>query len=196
MTPAPYAPPRAPKKGSLPAAQNVGTEYQPVSQIEWVDRELLHSNDWNPNQMATPEMRLLATSILEDGWTQPIVCLPDYTVIDGFHRWTVAGWPEVAPMTEGKVPVAVLNPDTSEAQQRMATIRHNRARGTHYVMSMADIVTELIDLGLPDDEIALRLQMEAEEVNRLRERGEMVKRGANDDFGNAWKPAVSEKPPG
>jgi ParB-like chromosome segregation protein Spo0J len=181
-------PPKAPRAGSLPPAQATGTENQPVSQVQWIDRELLHANDWNPNRVVTPEMRLLAVSILEDGWTQPIVCLPDFTVIDGFHRWSVSGWPEVHAMTFGLVPVAVLRADTTEAQQRMATVRHNRARGTHYVLSMAEIVTDLTEMGVSDADIGTRLQMEAEEVVRLRERGEMIRRGAVDEFGQAWKP--------
>jgi hypothetical protein len=73
----------------------------------------------------------------------------------------------------------------------MATIRHNRARGEHYVMSMADIVTELIDeLNIEPAELIKRLGMEKEEVSRLLDRGQMIKRAGNDDYKPAW---VAEK---
>ena len=62
---------------------------QPLDKITWIDRDKLKPNNYNPNKVAPPELKLLKISILEDGWTQPIVVNPDYTIVDGFHRWTL-----------------------------------------------------------------------------------------------------------
>lgn len=97
--------------------------------------------------MAPPELELLKTSILADGWTQPIVVLPDMTIVDGFHRWTVSADPRIRAMTGGLVPVVVIEADPLH---RMAsTVRHNRARGTHAVLRMAEIVRSMRDAGMP-----------------------------------------------
>lgn len=145
------------------------TEQQPINRVQWVHRDELKPNNYNPNAVAPPELRLLKISILEDGWTQPIVCNEDNTIVDGFHRWTVSGSKELRKLTGGMVPVVYLgNKDT--ASKMMATIRHNRARGTHAVLRMADIVESMIKDGLCMEEICERLQMESEEVIRLANR--------------------------
>lgn len=163
---------------------------QPISDVRWVSRDLLDANDYNPNHVATPELRLLEQSIVESGWTQPIVVRPvgdRYEIVDGYHRWTVSSRKRVYSMTNGLVPVVVIDPDP--AHQRMATIRHNRARGKHAVVKMADIVATLVDeLHVTEDELGTRLGMDHEEVSRLLVRGSMLKRGAAEGFGEAWKP--------
>jgi len=163
-------------------------EGQPISTVEWVPRDVLHANGYNPNKVAPPELALLKLSILEDGWTQPIVAREDGEIVDGFHRWTISGDPDIAKMTGGLVPVVRLA-NVDPAHQRMSTIRHNRARGTHHVLRMADIVADLMEeYGLDVAELMFRLGMEDEEVERLADRGAMVKRGRNDDFGKGWVP--------
>ncbi len=139
---------------------------QPISTVQWVDRNTLRPNGYNPNRVAPPELKLLKISILEDGWTQPIVINPDNEIVDGFHRWTVSADPIIAEMTNGLIPVVVTRPK-DKAQQKMATIRHNRARGTHGVLDMSKIVQSMIDDGISQQEIMGRLQMESEEVIRL-----------------------------
>lgn len=168
---------------------------QPVSNVIWVDREFLQANDYNPNFVPPPELKLLKVSILTDGWTQPIVvrevgdegCFSHYEVVDGFHRWVISADPQVAAMTEGKVPIALVVP-RSEENQMMSTIRHNRARGSHHVLGMADIVATLVGNGVPEEEVARLLQMEDEEIERLLDRGDMLKRGSADEFGKGWVP--------
>ena len=168
------------------------TDAQPISTVAWVPREMLTANSYNPNHVAPPELKLLKLSILEDGWTQPIVARPDHVIVDGFHRWTVSADPEVAALTDGLVPVVYLH-EADAAHLRMSTIRHNRARGEHIVVKMADIVAELLeDNGLTDEEIQRRLGMEREEVLRLADRGDMTRRGSRDRFGQALVPG--EKP--
>lgn len=165
-------------------------EDMPISNVEWVKRDTLKANDYNPNKMAKTELGLLKVSIMEDGWTQPIVARLDGEIVDGFHRWTVSADKDVSALTDGLVPVVFIR-EIDPARQRMATIRHNRARGQHYVMSMADIVAELVDdLEVKPEELQKRLGMEKEEVVRLLDRGAMVKRAGNDDFKPAW---VAEK---
>ena len=138
----------------------------PLEQLKWVNRDTLTPNSYNPNSVAPPELDLLKTSILEDGWTQPIVINPDNTIVDGFHRWTVSGHDEIRELTGGFVPVVILQPKDSEHQQ-MSTIRHNRARGRHGVLEMGSIVADLMKNGLSTEEIMKRLKMEREEVIRL-----------------------------
>ena len=192
VTARPYVIPKAPK--SLPVPNIVGTDAQPVSGLEWVHRDTLRANDYNPNRHATPELVLLAISILEDGWTQPIVTRTDGEIVDGFHRWTVSSWEPIFRMTEGLVPVVGLAETTDPAQQRMATIRHNRARGSHYIVSMADLLAELIrDHDIDAGEAGRRLGMDPEEVRRLLERGEMTRRGAAAEFNTAWAPKEKAK---
>ena len=169
-----------------------GPENQPVSRVQWVPRDTLHANDYNPNKVAPPEMKLLATSILEDGWTQPIVAREDSEIVDGFHRWTVSGYDTVSQLTrtpEGSILVPVVRITPDPAHQRMSTIRHNRARGSHHVLRMADIVIELVEMGLTEREIGQRLSMEPEEVMRLLERGQVMKHAAAEGMTEAWRPA-------
>ncbi len=165
---------------------------QPVSQMVWLPRSALSANNWNPNKQARPEFELLATSILENGWTQPIVArLHDgggrYEIVDGYHRWLTSDKPAVTELTGGFVPVVPL-PETDEATARMATVRHNRARGTHGVLPMADIVASLAEeFEVTPEEIGRRLGMDEEEVDRLLDRGNMLKRGhQGKGFGNGW----------
>jgi ParB-like chromosome segregation protein Spo0J len=164
-------------------------EKQPISNIQWVFREKLLPNGYNPNKVAPPELKLLKISIIEDGWTQPIVINSDYTIVDGFHRWTVSGHAEIYALTEGYVPVVMLEPADAN-QRKMATIRHNRARGTHGVLEMSNIVADMVKEGLSGEEIMSRLMMEKEEVVRLLFRAGIPKSKVFEDkeFSKAWKP--------
>jgi ParB-like chromosome segregation protein Spo0J len=163
-------------------------EKQPLENLKWVDPTTLTANDYNPNHVAPPEMELLKISILENGWTQPIVISPDGTIVDGFHRWTLGlKDKEVQKLTDGLVPVVTLT-NLDQALSRLATIRHNRARGNHYVVKMADIIHELKALNLSDEEISQRLGMELEEVERLFDRGRSTKRNALKEFNKGWVP--------
>ena len=162
---------------------------QPLNEIKWVDRELLKPNGYNPNKVAPPELKLLKVSILEDGWTQPIVINPDMTIVDGFHRWTVSGHKEIHKLTDGLVPVVMIKPKDIN-QQQMATIRHNRARGTHGVLEMSNIVNDMVKNGLSGEEIMTRLMMEKEEVVRLLFRSGIPKSEVfkEKEFSKAWTP--------
>lgn len=140
--------------------------FAPLSSLQWVDRSLLKPNGYNPNRVSEDNLQLLVQSILTNGWTLPIVCRPDYTIIDGFHRWTVAGREPLLSMLGGKVPVVIVVHD-DENDDVYGTITHNRARGTHLLEPMKAIVKRLIDQGKTVQEIGKQLGMKPEEVFRL-----------------------------
>ena len=144
--------------------QNKLTE--PLSTLRWVDRDKLLPNNYNPNKVSRENLDLLVQSILSNGWTLPIVCRPDFTIIDGFHRWTVAGEEPLKTKLKGKVPVVIVKHD-DEAGDVYGTVTHNRARGTHLLEPMKNIVKRLLDQGKTMKEIGKQLGMRPEEVFRL-----------------------------
>jgi ParB-like chromosome segregation protein Spo0J len=164
-----------------------GIDCQPISEVQWRHRDSIRPNEYNPNRVAPPELKLLKISILEDGWTQPIVITPDSVIVDGFHRWSVSADPEIAAMTDGKIPAVITAPDRTESQM-MATIRHNRARGVHGVLDMSKIIQHMVDAGVSQQEIMIRLQMESEEVVRLALKAGIPKTKIIQDesFSQAW----------
>ena len=118
----------------------------PLSTLQWVDRDRVKPNDYNPNKVSKQNLELLKQSILTNGWTLPIVVRPDFTIIDGFHRWTVAGEEPLKSMLEGKVPVVIVE-HKDKAGNIYGTVTHNRARGTHLLEPMKAIVRELMERG-------------------------------------------------
>ena len=169
-------------------------ETQPVAKVEWIERERLTPNEYNPNQQPPPEHRLLRVSILEDGWTQPIVVFDDgsggpLVIVDGEHRWRMSADPEVRALTNGMVPIVRIK--KQQANRMMSTIRHNRARGEHGILPMARIVQQLLEEGFTIDDLGHYLQMEDEEVLRLAERAGMptvIVRDEGAAFNQGWKP--------
>ena len=141
--------------------------FAPLGSLQWVDRDRLHANDYNPNKVSESNLKLLTQSILTNGWTLPIVVRPDYTIIDGFHRWTVAGREPLASRLGGKVPVVIVDHQGDSSADVYDTITHNRARGTHLLEPMKAIVKKLLDEGKTVQEIGRQLGMKPEEVFRL-----------------------------
>jgi ParB-like chromosome segregation protein Spo0J len=138
----------------------------PLSTLQWVDRNKLKANDYNPNRVSRENQDLLVRSILSNGWTLPIVCRPDFTIIDGFHRWTVAGEEPLKSQLKGKVPVVIVK-HADEAGAVYGTVTHNRARGTHLLEPMKNIIKKLLAQGKTVKEIGKELGMKPEEVFRL-----------------------------
>lgn len=146
---------------------------QPISEVQWIPIQKVFANDYNPNSVATPEMRLLYVSVKKDGYTQPVVTIYDekkdrYVIVDGFHRYSIMRrYKDIYESCEGKLPCVVLKGKTMN--DRMAsTIRHNRARGKHSVTGMSNIVMEMLMNGATDIEICNELGLEAEELVRLK----------------------------
>lgn len=164
---------------------------EPVDFVRWVANPLVHANDYNPNSVAPPEMKLLEHSIMSDGYTQPIVSWPkdgEYEVVDGFHRHRVGKESDVVRnRVYGYLPVVKINTERQDKNDRMAaTIRHNRARGEHRVDSMADIVIELKRRFWSDEKIAKELGMEPDEVLRLTQVTGLAGLFADREFSEAW----------
>lgn len=105
----------------------------PLSTLQWVPREWLKPNDYNPNKVSKENLKLLTQSILTNGWTLPIVVRPDYTIIDGFHRWTVAGEDPLMSMLDGKVPIVVVK-HSERSEDIYGTVTHNRASFIYYIL--------------------------------------------------------------
>lgn len=165
---------------------------EPVDCILWVPAESVHANDYNPNSVAPPEMRLLEHSIREDGYTQPIVTFADgdeREVVDGFHRNRVGKeCKEVRERVLGYLPVVTINQHREDKSDRIAsTIRHNRARGKHQVTAMSDIVLELKRRNWSDAKVAKELGMDADEVLRLTQIGGLAEMFAEREFSEAWE---------
>lgn len=138
----------------------------PISNVQIVDRNKLTANDYNPNVVNEKNLDLLLQSILTNGWTMPIVVRPDYTIIDGFHRWTISGKEPLLSMLGGKVPVVIVEHE-DKSGDIYGTITHNRARGTHQLEPMKQIIKTLFEEGKPINEICKQLGMSKEEVFRL-----------------------------
>lgn len=138
----------------------------PSRTMHWVDRNKIKPNDYNPNKVSKENLKLLTQSILVNGWTLPIVVRPDYTIIDGFHRWTVSGEEPLKSMLNGKVPIVVVE-HSERSEDIYGTVTHNRARGTHLLEPMKAIVKELMGEGKTVEEIGKQLGMKPEEVFRL-----------------------------
>lgn len=142
--------------------------FRPLSTLQWVERNLVKPNDYNPNKVSRQNLELLKQSILTNGWTLPVVVRPDLTIIDGFHRWTVAGEEPLHSMLDGKIPVVIVE-HRDRAGNIYGTVTHNRARGTHLLGPMKAIVKELMAEGKSVEEIGRQLGMKPEEIFRLSE---------------------------
>jgi ParB-like chromosome segregation protein Spo0J len=165
---------------------------EPVDFVRWVPSGEVFANDYNPNSVAPPEMELLRVSIEEDGYTQPIVGMPDEQgrseVIDGFHRHRVGKEDKaIQSRVHGYLPLVSIRPERTDKSDRMAsTIRHNRARGKHKVEAMSDIVIELKRRNWSDDKIAKNLGMDADEILRLTQISGLSEMFSDQEFSAAW----------
>jgi len=164
---------------------------QPVNRIKWVDINKVSPNDYNPNSVAKKEMGLLYTSILHDGYTQPVVTIYDevkdkYIIIDGFHRYfTCKSNKDILDRNQGRLPIVVLNKDIND---RMAsTVRHNRARGMHSVTGMSSMVFNMLENGWEDVEICNELGMSVEELIKLKHITGFSKLFEDKEYSKSWQ---------
>lgn len=162
------------------------TYKSPVYNVRAVPVENIRANAYNPNSVAPPEMKLLYKSILEDGYTMPIVCyyIPEedvYEIVDGYHRYcTMLQHKDIYEREGGCLPVVTIEKDLSN---RMAsTIRHNRARGSHSIELMTNIVADLVESGMSDAWILKNIGMDAEELLRLKQLSGLASLFADKDF--------------
>ncbi|MBE5792850.1 MAG: chromosome partitioning protein ParB [Clostridiales bacterium] len=158
----------------------------PVLNVKLVPVEKIVANDYNPNHMASPEMKLLKISIEQDGYTQPIVTYYNadkdiYEVVDGFHRFLA----NEMYFHLDQLPVVVI--DKPIDQRIASTIRHNRARGTHAIVDMSKIVLKLMGQGWDDQKICEYLGMELDEVIRLKQISGLKEAFADHVFSKSWE---------
>ena len=167
-------------------------EEMPISRVVWKDVDDLSANDYNPNVVYSPELRLLRFSLLRQGWIQPVLVSADGTIIDGFHRASLVKTDkEVRALTKGRVPCVVMELD--EADRKLLTIRINRAKGSHVALKMADIVKDLVNNhGLSLDEICTQIGATRDEVDLLLMENVFKAKGIDEHtpFSRAWIPAV------
>lgn len=157
----------------------------PCLNTRLVPAQKVVANDYNPNKVAPPEMRLLQTSIEEDGVTMPIVTYYDqekdqYIVVDGFHRYTVL----TKHLKCAEIPIVTIEKDIGD--RIASTIRHNRARGSHSIDLMSNIVAELVDMGKSDQWIARKVGMDVDEILRLKQITGLASLFANADYSKSW----------
>lgn len=163
---------------------------EPCDYIEWVKEENVQANEYNPNHVATPEMKLLYESIKLDGYTMPIVTYDlkdgNREIVDGFHRNRVGReHSDINRRIHGYLPVSTI--DKPEDERIGSTIRHNRARGTHGIRPMSDIVLELTKMGWDDVKICKKLGMELDEVIRLKQITGLKEAFMNHEFSRSWE---------
>lgn len=166
---------------------------EPVDCVLWVKNDTVIANDYNPNNVAPPEMELLRLSIANDGYTQPIVSMmiddEKREVIDGFHRNRVGKeCKDIQEKIHGYLPVVTIRESQSGMNDRIAsTIRHNRARGKHQVGAMSDIVVDLKRRNWSPEKISKELGMDADEVLRLSQISGLTELFADKEFSMAWE---------
>lgn len=173
----------------------------PIETWEWVHVDNIRPNDWNPNFVFSPEMKLLEESLLRNGWLQAIIINPNGIIIDGFHRFKLScESKKVQKRWKGQVPAITL--DISDAEAKMLTVRINRAKGTHTGFRMSELVQQLIDdHGLSVEEIRKGIGATADEVDLLYKGGVFKKRDLDHwEYSKAWVPeevpnAPEEEPP-
>jgi hypothetical protein len=162
----------------------------PVSNVQFVHISDVISNDYNPNKVAPTELKLLHLSIKNEGFTQPIVVSFDseinkYVIIDGFHRYYIMKTCEdICSITKGYLPVVVLEKD--KPGRMAATVRHNRARGTHAISGMSNIVFEMLMSGKTDVDICYSLGMEPDELIKVKHKTGYSKLYENVEYSRAW----------
>jgi ParB-like chromosome segregation protein Spo0J len=162
----------------------------PINDVQWVPIEMVEPNDYNPNSVASKEMKLLHTSIKHDGYTQPVVTIWDeergkYVIVDGFHRYfTCKNNKDIYESTDGKLPIVVLKKTINE--RMAATVRHNRARGAHSINGMSNMVFSMLENGWDDAAICNHLGMEPDELLRLKHITGFSKLFEDAEYSKAW----------
>jgi ParB-like chromosome segregation protein Spo0J len=162
--------------------------HDPVDLVLWIPADNVQANDYNPNLVAPDEMELLHTSIRLDDFTQPIVSYRTdgnhYEITDGFHRSKIGRYPDIAKKHYGYLPLSIIDKPIDE--RIGSTIRHNRARGTHQIRSMSDIVVTLAQMGWSDEKIGQNLGMEPDEIIRLKQISGLKEAFQNHEFSKSW----------
>jgi ParB-like chromosome segregation protein Spo0J len=167
-------------------------KHHPVDYVFWAKSNEVEANEYNPNAVAPPEMQLLYESISNDGYTMPIVSFNDaekIRIVDGFHRReTERRNKDISESTLGYVPLTTIRNTQTDSSNRMAsTIRHNRARGSHNIELMSQIVSELVEMGKGDAWICKHVGMSVDELLRLKQITGLAALFLNKSFSDSWE---------
>lgn len=166
-------------------------KHHPVDFVRWEKSDNVEVNEYNPNAVAPPEMQLLYESILNDGYTMPIVSFKEeqhFKIVDGFHRReTERRNKDISESTLGYIPLSTIRNTQADTSNRMAsTIRHNRARGSHNIELMSQIVSELVEMGKGDAWICKHVGMSVDELLRLKQITGLASLFQNKSFSDSW----------
>lgn len=161
-------------------AKKLGAELRVVP-VELVDITSIKPNKYNPNRQSDHDFELLERSILEDGFTQPILVNRDSReIVDGEHRWRKA-----KELGFGEVPVAWT--DMTPEQMRVATLRHNRARGSEDLGMTAELLRDLEKLGALG-QAQESLMLSDVEIQRMIQDVPAPEALAGEEFSAGWEP--------
>ncbi len=166
----------------------------PVYNIQAIPIDKIQANSYNPNAVAPPEMKLLYKSILEDGYTMPVVVykIPEtdkYEIVDGFHRYTIMKLhKDIFERENGLLPCSII--DKPITNRMASTIRHNRARGSHSIDLMKSIVADLVDSGMSDNWIMKNIGMDATELLRLKQLTGLEALFKDKEFSKTWVTSI------
>lgn len=173
----------------------------PLANIVWLSTDNLSANDYNPNVVITPELKLLKFSLLRQGWIQPVLVAKEqhedqvnYVIIDGFHRSTLARVDaEVRAMTGGQVPCCIL--EMTVPERMLLTVRINRAKGSHVAAKMHDMIKSLVnDYAYPVDKIAEEIGATKHEIDTLMLDDVFVAYNSKDHvYSQAWEPVPGSR---
>ena len=166
-------------------------KHNPVTKVKYVPISKVRANNYNPNSVASKEMELLHTSIEHDGYTQPTVTFyneaeDEYTIVDGFHRYTVcARYKDINTLNKGYLPIVVI--EKSLAERMASTVRHNRARGKHAVEGMSNIVLSMLKEGMSDVQVCTELGLEVDELIKLKHITGFAKLFEGAQYSDSWE---------
>lgn len=158
-----------------------------------INRNMVQRNDYNPNHVAKDKMKLLETSIRENGFCFGVVVIFDYdiekfVIIDGDHRNQIAGddWLKLT-----YIPCVILEHDMSK--RLGATVQFNKARGVHKIDLNAELVKRMVELGVKDIDICKQLGMDADEVLRLKRNVKIADVYAGLQYSRSWEVDNTDK---
>lgn len=149
--------------------------------VVYVKPEEISPNDYNPNRQDPRDFELLLKSMREDGFTQPIIVQRSTNqIVDGEHRWKAA-------KELGLTQIPIVYVDMTPEQMKIATLRHNRARGEEDIELTANVLRDLQELGAIDW-AQDSLNLDDAEINKLIEDIPAPDGLMNDEFTQSWEP--------
>lgn len=159
----------------------------PVLNAVLVHKDMIQPNDYNPNHVAKDKLKLLETSIVQNGFAFGIVAIFDFSIqkfviIDGYHRDLITGkdWLKLT-----YKPLVILEHDISK--RLSATVQFNKARGVHRIDGNMELVKRMVDVGVTDIDICKSLGIDADELLRMKRAKKIAQVYKDREFSNSWE---------